>query len=99
METTIPINNDNFRSPAGVIDDETKVMRNNRSSGTAFLQLSSMILSHRSVETVLHSIVQESLNCLNAHRVSILHMDEKKGFIKPPFWLWTMNLVLGNPYA
>ena len=69
----------------GVIDDKEKLMRNYQSSQTAFLQLSSMILSHRSVETVLDFIVQESLNCLNAHRVSIFHMDEKNGIMKAQF--------------
>ncbi len=85
METKFPIENNEIRHPTGVIDDKTKVMRNNQSAGTAFLQLSSMILSHRSVETILDFIVQESLNCLNAHRASIFHMDEKNGVIKAQF--------------
>ena len=85
METKFPIRIMRSDHLPGVIDEETKVLRNNPSSGTTFLQLSSMILSHRSVETILDFIVQESLNCLNAHRVSIFHMDEKKSIIMPQF--------------
>jgi hypothetical protein len=85
METKFPNEDNEIRFPMGVVDDEAKVMRNNQSSGTAFLQLSSMILSHRGVETILDFIVQESLNCLNAHRVSIFHMDEKNGILMAQF--------------
>jgi hypothetical protein len=85
VEIKFPIKNNEIGPPMGVIGDKEKFMRNNQSSQTAFLQLSSMILSHGSVETVLDFIVQESLNCLNAHRVSIFHMDEKNGIMKAQF--------------
>lgn len=60
-------------------------MNNIQLSETAFLQLTSMILSHRGVEAVLDFIVRESLNCINAQRVNIFHMDGKNGFIKTQF--------------
>lgn len=85
METKFPIKNIEIGPPTRVIDDKAKLMRNNQSSQTAFLQLSSMILSHGSVEAVLDFIVQESLNCLNAHRVSIFQMEDKNGIMKAQF--------------
>ncbi len=60
-------------------------MRNNQSSEAAFLQLTAMILSYRSIEAVLDFIVRESLSCLNAHRVSIFNMDQKNGIMKAQF--------------
>jgi hypothetical protein len=55
----------------------------NQSTDAAFFQLSSMILANKSIETIVDFIVRESLNCLNAHRVSFFRLDERTGNIKP----------------
>jgi hypothetical protein len=55
----------------------------NHPTDTAFFQLSSMILAKKSIETIVDFIVRESLNCLNAHRVSFFRLDERSGNIKP----------------
>jgi hypothetical protein len=55
----------------------------NQSTEAAFFQLSSMILAKKSIETIVDFIVRESLNCLNAHRVSFFRLDERSGNIKP----------------
>jgi hypothetical protein len=55
----------------------------NHPTDAAFFQLSSMILAKKSIETIVDFIVRESLNCLNAHRVSFYRLDERSGNIKP----------------
>lgn len=44
-----------------------------------------MILAKKSIETIFDFIVRESLNCLNAHRVSFFLLDQRSGNIKPSF--------------
>jgi hypothetical protein len=55
----------------------------NKSTDAAFFQLSSLILAKKSIETIVDFIVRESLNCLNAHRVSFFRLDERSANIKP----------------
>jgi len=60
-------------------------MNNIKSPDTIFLQLTSMILSHKGVETVLDFIVRECLNCIDAQRINIFQMDGKNEIIKTQF--------------
>lgn len=55
----------------------------NHPTDAAFFQLSSMILAKKSIETIVDFIVRESLNCLNAHRVSFFLLDQQSGNIRP----------------
>jgi hypothetical protein len=60
-------------------------MRNTQSPEPALFQISSMILAHRSPETILDLIVRESLKSLNAHRASCFQLDEKNDLINTQF--------------
>jgi len=59
---------------------ETKSLRD--AGGLAFLQISSGLVEHRELPSILNLIVQESLNCLKAHRSTIFLMEGKSGILK-----------------
>ncbi len=59
------------------------VTRNNQSA--VLLQITSLILSHRSADTVLDCMAKECLTCLNADRVSIFDLDQKNAIIRAQF--------------
>lgn len=52
---------------------------------TAFFQITSMISAHKDLPTILEAISRESLNCVKAHRSTILFVDEKSGILKAQF--------------
>ncbi|MBI5967178.1 MAG: GAF domain-containing protein [Deltaproteobacteria bacterium] len=48
----------------------------------AFLQISSGLVEHKELPSILNVIVQKSLNCLKAHRSTIFLMEGKSGILK-----------------
>ena len=52
---------------------------------TAYFQISSAILAHKDLPTILDLVVRESLNSLRAHRVTIFFMDEASGILRAQF--------------
>jgi transcriptional regulator with GAF, ATPase, and Fis domain len=51
----------------------------------AYFQISSAIIAHRDLRTILDLVVRESLNCLRANRSSIFFIGPKSGTLRAQF--------------